>query len=171
MKYFTYLCFDLHRRTCLLILERGEGKERKGGRNIHVREKHQSVPSRMHPDRVTNPDGVPNLQPSYVPWSGIEPANFQLTEWLSNQLSHTSQGWDEILWIRTSSLHTYLTFYPLFILLSLLCTCHLDCNQSFPLTWQCKQRRRVKEGECVKINSSNVTGNYGASLFHVLQQC
>ena len=52
--------------------ERKGGKERE--RNINVREKHRSFAF------------------LYVPWLGIEPATFQSTGGLSNQLSCTGQG-------------------------------------------------------------------------------
>ena len=52
--------------------ERGRGgereRERDGERNIDMREKHRSVASRMCPDRGSN------LQPRFVPWTGVEPA-------------------------------------------------------------------------------------------------
>ena len=52
-------------------IPRGGAKwERKGGRNIDVREKHQLVASHMHPNRGSNP------QPRYMPWPGIKPAAF-----------------------------------------------------------------------------------------------
>ena len=53
--------FNSHPKTCLLILERGEGREREWERNIDVREKHRSVASHMCPV------GEPNLQPRHVP--------------------------------------------------------------------------------------------------------
>ena len=45
-----YFLKNPHLRTCLLILEREEGKERERERNIDVREKHQSIASCIHPD-------------------------------------------------------------------------------------------------------------------------
>ena len=48
-------------RFYLLILERGEGREKENETNIDVREKHQSPVSHTHPDRGTNP------QPRHVP--------------------------------------------------------------------------------------------------------
>ena len=47
---FVYL-FNPHLSTCLLILERGEERER----NINVREKHGSIASHRRPNRESNP--------------------------------------------------------------------------------------------------------------------
>ena len=55
-KLFPFPFFYSHQRTCLLILEQGEGKKRERGK------KHQSVSSRMCPDLG------PNLSPRHVPW-------------------------------------------------------------------------------------------------------
>ena len=59
-KYYVHF-FNPHLRLCLLILEREERRERERERNIDVREKHQSVASRMLPDQGSN------LQPRYGP--------------------------------------------------------------------------------------------------------
>ena len=53
-----------------LILVKGVGREKKRKRNINVREKHQSVASRVHHNQGPNP------QPRHVPRPGIEPATF-----------------------------------------------------------------------------------------------
>ena len=74
--------FNPYPRTSLLILERGEGRER----NINVRVKHWSVASCMHPDWGPNP------QPRHVPWQGTTLATFQSTGRCSEQLNHTGQG-------------------------------------------------------------------------------
>ena len=50
----------------LLILEKGKKRER----NVHVREKHQSVASCTRPDWGLNP------HPRHVPWLGIKPTTF-----------------------------------------------------------------------------------------------
>ena len=55
-----FLFLNSHPRTCLLILERREGRERERKRNIDVREKHQHLPL------MCAPTGGRNLQPRYV---------------------------------------------------------------------------------------------------------
>ena len=72
-----------------LVLERGEGREKEGERNIDVREKHWLVASRMCPDRG------PNLQCRDVHRPGIEFTILQAAGWRSNQESHTGQGTSE----------------------------------------------------------------------------
>ena len=69
---FLSLFFFLIPRICLLIFrERKEsGGETDHQTDIDVREKHQLVASRVHPDQVSNP------QPGCVPWSGMEPVVF-----------------------------------------------------------------------------------------------
>ena len=61
-------------------------KEGERQRKIHVREKHQSVASCMHPNLGLNP------QPRRVPCLGIEPVTFQCTGRCSNQLSHRARA-------------------------------------------------------------------------------
>ena len=63
---------------------RETGKEKQ--RNIKVREKHQSVASRMCPDQELN------LQPRYVCWPEIEPTTFWCVWWCSNQLSQLARA-------------------------------------------------------------------------------
>ena len=53
--------FNPHLRTCLLISERREGREREGERNIDVREKYRRVAS------CTCPHWGPNPQTRHVP--------------------------------------------------------------------------------------------------------
>ena len=55
--------FNPHTRTYLLILKRGEGREREG-------EKHRLVASRMPQLR--------SLKPRHVPWPGIEICNLSV---------------------------------------------------------------------------------------------
>ena len=86
MKWFIFL--NPHPRTCLLILEGGHGRVRERERNMDVRGKHPSAASCTHPNWGLSP------QARYVPWLGIEPADFQFTGWCSDQPSHTSQGWN-----------------------------------------------------------------------------
>ena len=59
--FFCCCCCYSHLRTCLLILERDEGREKERERNIDVREKHSSAASCMYPDLRQNP------QPKHVP--------------------------------------------------------------------------------------------------------
>ena len=68
----TELFFYPHVWTCLLILERGEGRERERERDINVREKHGSVAS------CTCPNWGLNLQPWHLSWLGIEAMTFSL---------------------------------------------------------------------------------------------
>ena len=75
--YSVSLFFNLHLRTCLLILERA----REG-------EKHQCERETLISCLLYMPDRELNLQLRHVPWLGIEPTNF----WFSKQLSYTSQG-------------------------------------------------------------------------------
>ena len=78
--------FHPYPSTCLLILDRGEGREREKD----VREKHWSVGSGMP---LT---GGPNLQPGLVPWLGMEPLTFWFMGWCSDQQCHISLGKDRI---------------------------------------------------------------------------
>ena len=68
-----YLFIYPHLKTCLLILERGEGTEKEKKTNIDAREKHQLVASCMHPWQGLN------LQPRHMSWLGIELATFHFT--------------------------------------------------------------------------------------------
>ena len=61
-------------------------REKRGERNIDVREKHRLVASCMHPNHGLNP------QLRHVPWLGIEPANFGCTGQRSKQLSHLAKA-------------------------------------------------------------------------------
>ena len=54
---FAFFKKNPHLRTCLVILERGEGRKRERERNIDVKEKHRLVASCMRPD------WEPNRQP------------------------------------------------------------------------------------------------------------
>ena len=65
------LYFYRHLRTCLLILERGEGRMRETERNINIREKRRWDTSRMSPNWRLNP------QPRHVPYPGIKRVTFQ----------------------------------------------------------------------------------------------
>ena len=73
-----------------LFLERGDGRENEGERNINVKEKHHSVAFCKHLDQG------PHLQPRHVPdWEPNQgPFPFRTTP---NQLHHTSQGWSLLL--------------------------------------------------------------------------
>ena len=76
--FFFFL--NLHPRTCLLILERGEGREREGERNMDV-----SNIDWLPPLQVPTGDQTLNLQPKHVPPLGIQPATFGCTGRCSNQ--------------------------------------------------------------------------------------
>ena len=64
-----------HVRTCLLILDRGVGREREGWRNISMREKHQLIAFCVCCDQRLNP------QPRHVPCLGMEPTILQFVGW------------------------------------------------------------------------------------------
>ena len=79
-----------HPRSCLLILEREEGKkrerEREKERGHRCERETSSVASCVHPDQGLN------LQTRYVPWPGIKLPTFLCTGWRSNQLSHSARA-------------------------------------------------------------------------------
>ena len=72
--YFILICFNLHLRICLLILEKEERGERKRERE-REREREPSIDYLL-----------------YVPRPGIKPANFWCMEQHSNQLSHLARA-------------------------------------------------------------------------------
>ena len=84
MQYVIF--FYPHPRTCLLILERGEGREKERERNLNVSERHRLAASQIRPDQGPNP------QPRRVPWPGIGPKTFWCTGRCSHQVSPTGQG-------------------------------------------------------------------------------
>lgn len=57
-------------------------REREKGQGKRKRKKHQLVAYHTYPDWGWN------LQPSYMPWQGIEPTTFWYMGWCSNQLKH-----------------------------------------------------------------------------------
>ena len=71
-------------RTGLLILERGEEREKEGEKHWCVRETLTAFG--MCPDQGPNPQSRP------VPWWGMEPRYFLVFRTEPNELSHTSQG-------------------------------------------------------------------------------
>ena len=75
--------FYPHSRTCILILERWEGREKERERNIDVREKHQSGASHKRPDQG------PNLQCALT---RNRTGDLLLCSMMPNQLSHTGQS-------------------------------------------------------------------------------
>ena len=81
-----FLFFYPYLRTCLLILVRGEGKERERKINIDVSEKHRPDASHLRLNCGQN------LQTRHVPCSDIEPVTSRFTGRCSSQLSHIGQG-------------------------------------------------------------------------------
>ena len=76
---FLSFFFNLHSRTCLLILERGEGREKERERNISVMGETSISCLSYAPDPGWSPGQGSNLRPCFMGW------------W-SNQLSHTGQS-------------------------------------------------------------------------------
>ena len=81
------LFFYLHLRTCLLILQRGEWREKETERNINVREKHQLVATHTCPNQGLNP------QPRHVPAWDPNPQLFGLQD--DVQPTEPHQLWPE----------------------------------------------------------------------------
>ena len=84
--FFVLFCV----RFYLFIFREGEGKEKERGRNISVREKHQSVASQRHPDWELNrwPFALWNdAQLTEPHWSG---QNVFIFEWKHFQSTDTS---------------------------------------------------------------------------------
>ena len=69
-----------------LVLERREGREKEGERNINVPEIHQSVAPRMPST------GAPVCDPGMCPDQELNWQPFLLCRPTHNQLSHTAQG-------------------------------------------------------------------------------
>ena len=76
--------FCLFLKILFIFLDRGEGTEREGERNIDVRQTHWSAASPMGPDHGSN------LQPRPVPGAGIEPTTFHF-------IGQCTTNWDTLV--------------------------------------------------------------------------
>ena len=87
----TVTFFNPHPRTCLLILEAGNGgRGREGDRERNIDQlPFVCVPTK---DRSSMPQPGQNPQPRHVPWPGIHPATFRFAGWCSSRVSHTGQS-------------------------------------------------------------------------------
>ena len=86
---FIYYFFNPHTRACLLILERGEGREKVRERNINVREKHWLAALHTYPDQ-----GWTATQACALTWNRTWALS--VCGMISSQLSHTGQGYNNI---------------------------------------------------------------------------
>ena len=98
----TWHSFFFHPHLCLLILERGERRER--GRETLMWERNIDQLHLIYSWDQTHNPGM---------WPGIEPATFWSRGWCSNQLGHTGQGptWLAFLLYFPSYIFLHSTYY------------------------------------------------------------